>query len=131
MLTSDLKKSLVTVISTLGYDVYEYSRVPKSAQFPYVTYTLNGSGESDRDDISSVVFTLDLDLFDYVKTKNTATLDGMVNAVDNLMNRKDVIASAFFYRTEREVILLTMPTADEYTFRRRLVYNLKYSEKEI
>lgn len=134
MKTRKLKISLYTILTDVesdnSFNVYENGRVPKGATFPYITYSLNLSTESNRDADTDINFLLELDIFDYLLTKNTAILDEITDDVVNEFNSKNVIdnENGFFYRLEKINYLPNLPTIDEHTFRRQLVYNLKYAE---
>lgn len=131
METVKLKESLKTLLETNseGKKAYEYTRVPKTAAFPYVTYNLTTSTESMRDPITDVDYTLELDILDYRQDKNTDGIEALLDSVNAVVNRKDVIETDFYYRIERTAVLTQLPTVDEYHFRRQIVCILRYMER--
>lgn len=130
MKTNDLKTSITTAIKTAGTDsVYEFTRVPSDAVFPYVTYQFGTSIESLRDIDTDVDIPLQIDILDYRKDKNTDAIEDLVDAVDTALNRKDVIEDEFYYRLNRVNILQQLPTPNEFVFRRQLIYTLTYMER--
>jgi len=158
VITKHLKESLYTTLRNSRNTVYDYLRVPKKPSFPYLTYQFKNSIESLKDCIQSVDILLEIDFFDYKLNKDTTELDELFDAVDNEINRKDVFVEAqiyanfitsdtddfitsdskrfrtldlvnkFSYRLIRQNKLWQLPTIDEHTFRRQLVYTLKFNK---
>lgn len=131
METRNLKKSLRDqLIGIDGVDrAYEYTRVPKTAKFPYVTYNMTTSGESLRDPDTDIDITLDIDILDYKEDYNTLVIDNLLDTVNTAINRLNVIESTFYYRIERTAILTQLPTPNEFTFRRQISCVLRYMER--
>lgn len=125
----DIKKSIYNTISITGYNVYEYTRVPDDATFPYVTYNLISATDGDKDSIYNIDFSLEVDILDYTEEKNTDTIETMTSSVNELLNRLHVIEDAFTLSFYRRALFSQLPTIDEYTFRRQLVYKLDYDER--
>jgi len=128
--TSDLKTSVYTVLKDTSNTVYDYTRVPKKPTFPYITYNFSNSIEAIKDKIDAVDILLEIDFFDYKLTKDTSALDTLFDSVDDMINRKDVFETGFCYRLIRQNKLWQLPTIDEHTFRRQLIYTLKYERRD-
>ena len=128
--TLDLKKSVYETLRNDTNTVYDYTRVPKKPSYPYITYNFSNSIEAIKDKIDAVDILLEIDFFDYRLDKNTATLDALFDSVDLFINRKDVFETGFCYRLIRQNKLWQLPTIDEHTFRRQLVYTLKYERRD-
>lgn len=129
MQTINLKTTLYTLLASTGRTVYEYTRVPKDATFPYVTYNLTTSTESDRDAITDVDLTLEIDILDYSENKDSTVIETILDEINSLINRKEVIGSEFYFRIERNSILQMLPTANEFTMRRQIACTLNYMER--
>lgn len=124
-----LKASIYTLLKESADRVYEYTRVPKSAIFPYLTFNLVTSAEALRDNNNDRNFVLEIDIFDYQETKNTAVLDSLFDDVFNALNSKEVIGSTINYKLNVNTVLPNLPTVNEHTFRRQITYTLKYMER--
>ena len=129
MVTRTLKKSIYDYLKTSTYDVYEFTRVPKGASFPYVTYNLDTSIESLRDSDKDIDFTINIDILDYKENKDSTVIDGMLDTINDLVNRADIIEDTFYYRIERQTILTQLPTPNEHTLRRQLSCVLHFIER--
>lgn len=126
---ADIKKSIYDTISTTTYTCCEYTRVPDDVTFPYVTYNLIASTEGQKDSIENVDFTLEVDVLDYSEAKNTNIIETMISAINDRLNRRHVLEDNFTLSYYRSNFLAQLPTSNEYTFRRQLVFRLAYDER--
>lgn len=126
-----LKQKVVALLRTVSgiTEVYESGSVDKDATFPYLVYSISSSSEGMIDDTQSILFPLTIESYDYKTTKDTSTINDIVEAIDDALDRVDTIETDYYIEFIRSNVGLVLPTPDEYTFRRESVYQIKYNEK--
>ncbi len=120
----DFKTSIYNILSTV-LTTYEKGRVPKKAKLPYITYELKNSIENNIDSVESVNFTLSINILNHDQTKDTTFIENKLNEVNEALNRKNIIEDNFYYYCVRQSINASLPTTDEFTQRREIIFTLK------
>jgi len=130
MKTESLKASIYSRLSRYG-TVYEDGRLPDSPANPYCVYALSSSTQGLGDDAYCRQINLSVDMYYRSTTKNTSSLEALSDSIENgIAADPHKNEQGFSYDFTAPIKNEEMPTTDEFMFRRRLTYTLRYFESE-
>ena len=129
MNTIALKTSVYTALSAYG-TVYEMGAVPSKAANPYIVYSLGPGVDGLKDDAYCRQITLHIDMYYRNESKNTDALEALSDSIENGLRNRSISGTGFVYDLLQPIKNEGMPTSDEFMFRRRLSYTMKFSESE-
>lgn len=124
-----LKTEIYDLLAAVG-TTYEVDRVPDKTPFPNMVYDLRASTEGDTDNTEQVKFVLQITILDHKQNRDTTAIETLLQEVDAAMHKAFVRGDGYYIKILRESIISSLPTADEYTLRRELNYNVNSFSEE-
>ena len=127
LVTREIKSAVYDLISVVA-TTYERGHVDDAA-LPYAVYALGNSVEGLVDNEDAIRYTLDIDVCDHDKSKDTTVVENLADSIDTALNRVHHLGDGFYMFFVRQSRNPNYPTPDEFTFRRNLRYELRVYEE--
>lgn len=132
MKSADLKASVYSRLSLYaGNGVYEEGRLPDTLPNPYVVYKFSTEIDGLGDDAYCRQVNVAVDMYYRSTAKDTTPLETLSDAIENgIAANPHQNEAGFSYDFTSPMKNEEMPTTDEFMFRRRLTYTIRYFESE-